>query len=58
MNRQYNTSEVLNFLNLTIKINNILREELNDSDWEILKEIATENDDLFQRLVEIAFEMK
>lgn len=58
MRKQYNTSEVMNILNLVNKIKTILRERLNDTDWELLEEIGTDDNDLFERIVELAFEIE
>jgi len=58
MRKQYNTSEVMNVLNLVNKIKTILRERLNDTDWELLEEIGTDDNDLFERIVELAFEIE
>ena len=56
--KQYNTSEVMNALNLVNKIKMILREGLDDTDWELLEEIGTDDNDLFERIVELAFEIE
>jgi len=48
----------MNVLNLVNKIKTILRERLNDTDWELLEEIGTDDNDLFERIVELAFEIE